>query len=804
MAIFRGVEANQEVSSTRVYQDTRAISVKIIAWLLSVEGITTMLFAYAIIGFILPTLMESFVLIAGVHFYAFKNKLFRLPVRLPISSGLRDPSDPHPKTLKPEPASGIAFLGRDRSNSRGHVYFAKKDICTHMVMMATTGGGKTEALLGMAANSMVQGSGFTFVDGKADVTLLAKILWMAHTFGRMEDVLVVNYNTGGQDVGFDTPDQKLSNTLNPFMFGSSGSLTELLVSLMSDSGGKGDFWKDRAISLVQAIIPALVWLRDKRGLLLDVSVIREYLNLPRILELRRITEMPQSIQESLRAYCENLAGWNERKGAQQGDTTMEQHGFLQMQFTRVLGSLGDVYGHIFKTALGEVDMYDVITNRRILLVMLPALEKSTSELQNLGRIIVALIKSMMAAALGGKIEGDVFEVLDDRFTNADTPYQTIFDEYGAYSVDGSSVMPAQARSLNIQMVFAGQDYPAFSKSGKENADSIIANCNIKAFGKLEDSGETFKIARESAGEAVVSKARGHEMDTGFLQTYKADRNSSFDTVNRLNLVDLRQQKEGQFHVMFGTTLMRLDLFYTNPGRPLKRMDINHLLPVRSPTPDALTRINESMNLLISKLKCEDEFIEQLSPPAESRDIRIILNALSEHADMPNTQRAAAVVASYHRANVSNAEGSIAEEEDFADMLYAEPTHMNVFSPAPDGEFDPTEQMLEMTRNTIKAEKGGAEKLLEATLGAEYAQEGAKTIAMMSGLIPNEVQEGIQRIESALMNSEVSSMETAHRVTASLEQSTNYPGVTPEVIASEEYQDVIGMLENIIQTSDEQE
>ncbi len=71
-----------------------------------------------------------------------------------------------------------------------------------------------------------------------------------------------------------------------------------------------------------------------------------------------------------------------------------------MQLTRVFTSLADTYGHIVRTDLPEVDLRDVVLNRRILVVLLPALEKSPDELANLGKIIVSSMKTMMASGLG--------------------------------------------------------------------------------------------------------------------------------------------------------------------------------------------------------------------------------------------------------------------------------------------------------------------------------------------------------------------------------------------------------------------
>ncbi len=76
-----------------------------------------------------------------------------------------------------------------------------------------------------------------------------------------------------------------------------------------------------------------------------------------------------------------------------------------MQLTRVFSSLADTYGHIIRTNLAEVDLKDVVLNRRILVVLLPALEKSPDELSNLGKVIISSFKAMMASGLGEKVEG---------------------------------------------------------------------------------------------------------------------------------------------------------------------------------------------------------------------------------------------------------------------------------------------------------------------------------------------------------------------------------------------------------------
>lgn len=486
----------------------------------------------------------------------------------------------------------------------------------------------TETLISLAFNTLVQGSGFIYVDGKGDNSLWAKIFSMCRSVGREDDILVLNYMTGGRDV-FGPQENKLSNTLNPFISGSAAGLTELLVGLMDDAGGDGAMWKGRAISLISGIMMALVWLRDNKGLLLDVDQIRKFLVLEEIQTLSKRKDMPPHIIEAIESYLVSLPGYNP-KSPKQSETVNDQHGYLHMQFTKILGSLSDTYGYIFRTNLGEIDFFDVVVNRRILVVLLPALEKSIDELGNLGKIVVACLKSMMATGLGDKLEGLVQDVIDTKPTNAPAPYMCILDEYGYYVVKGAAVMPAQARSLGFSMVFAGQDYPAFKKNNNaEEAVSTIGNCNIKIFMKVEDPTDTFDLFKQSVGQALVSKSSGAEYNSsGVLGGYQDEKRVSTEVRDRGHLLDLKEQREGEAHIIFKSTLVRAKMFYAQPDQ-VKRLQLNHFLKIEPPTKKEIEDFEDSTNELLDHLK-DDIFMNDLIEDFESgKDVEKI-KALFEY------------------------------------------------------------------------------------------------------------------------------------------------------------------------------
>ncbi len=534
----------------------------------------------------------------------------------------------------------------------------------------------TETLLSLAYNALVQGSGLIYVDGKGENVLYTKVFAMARTMGREDDVLCINYMTGSRDV-FGPQKTKLSNTLNPFSSGGSGGLTELVVSLMDDGGGGGDMWKGRAISLISAMMMALTYMRDQKDILLDVDIIREYLILDNIIKLyKQRKDFPNHIRAALKGYLVSLPGFQEN-AAKQNDTVAEQHGYLQMQFTKILGSLADQYGFIFKTNLGEVDFKDVVLNRRILVVLLPALEKSTEELSNLGKIIVACLKQMMAAALGSSVEGTYAEVVETKPTNSDMPFMTVLDEYGYYAVKGSAVMPAQARSLGFSMIFAGQDLPAFEKASKEEAASIVANCNIKICMKLEDPQSTFDLFDKSASEALVSDVSNLEMQTGGLvTTFKPASSASVRSKKRLDVKDLKDQKEGQGHILFKSAVVRAQMFYASPPKP-PMSTMNYFVRVEPPDIEVINQMDNGLKSLIKNIGNEHK-IKELEETLEidSQNIEKMRSLLDVHASLKMSEAAFATIASLgneifnsYDEKIGNFKNSLEASEDEDDDIH---------------------------------------------------------------------------------------------------------------------------------------
>ena len=535
---------------------------------------------------------------------------FKLPAYI---KGMPDFKNPIPGKGTPGKPEGIFYLGKDMENGT-ELWISNNDARTHLLYLGTTGSGKTEGLKSMVANALCWGSGFAYTDGKADTDLWASLYALTRRFGRDDDLLILNYMTANSDAG------AVSNTMNPFSNGSASYLTNMIVSLMPDAGGDNAMWKERAVALMSALMPALTWKRDKAGLLLDVGVVRDHLELGPIIRLSRDRNLPERIIRGLQGYLQTLPGYVDEAFDEEGNekppspdqpmydlqVARQQHGYLSMQFTRSLQSLADEYGYIFKAQLADIDVLDVVLNRRIMVVLIPALEKSGDEAANLGKIVAASIKGMMGATLGNTVEGSWETAIESKQTRSSSSFMTVFDEVGYYTAQGMAVMAAQARSLGFSLVFAAQDLPAMEKRVKVEARSILGNCNIKIFGKLEDPTDTKDFLEKHSGHNFVYESTSFNAPTDTVSNlfvnapFYDKREATMRLSLRVSYDHLRQQREGEAYIFFGWELITARMFRAVPER-VKALRVHRLLPVPPNSTSTLAR-DKVIHDLVAKLQ----------------------------------------------------------------------------------------------------------------------------------------------------------------------------------------------------------
>lgn len=618
---FEGIDASDEISSLKIRRDLRSVPQKLQDWWLMPSGqqTTLILLFFASVLLVWMPLGGEFVFSLMAIFYLIKMRYKKMkwdfPFSVPLSAELLDGSSNGK-------GKGIIYLGSEVKSGLPAM-LTDGDARTHALIFGTTGSGKTELLLGIVVNSLIYNGGSSYTDGKGDIKLWLKYINMARLFGREHDLLLISFITSGKEF-YDRQETLASNTMNPYATGSSGMCTEASISLM-DSGGGDDMWKGRAIAFLGGLIKPLVFLRDNGEILLSADFIRGYFDLPVLERLvydeedtwkggvkrpkgyfsKTYGRLWDVVIRPLKSFMITIPGYDISRLGKQEQKTVEQHGYIIMQLARLFGDLADNYGHIMDTPLGHVDMFDVVINNRILLTLLPALERSPESLGMLGKIIVGGVKQMAAGCLGNRAEGLRREIVDARPTNSPVPFPTIFDEYGYYAVLGFSSMPAQARSLGFMVTFAAQDFASLKKSSPEEADQTWENTNLRGIGRITSgsAAETYKRMEELGGKAYVAEVSGYETVTGmFNNKVRASEQLKIENKFRVSSDDLHSQANGEFHLFLGKKekggknglikIARVNAFYTDikPIGKDKRTQnnaeilfLNHFARVMAPT-----------------------------------------------------------------------------------------------------------------------------------------------------------------------------------------------------------------------------
>ncbi|WP_298068808.1 TraM recognition domain-containing protein [uncultured Mailhella sp.] len=578
---IRGLEDHETQERKHLYRDVRSPSQRLADALKLGQVQTGGIFTAGLCLFLFPACSTPLFCLGLALFLArcaCVNKE-RLPFRMPMGLYGTDGGDPLPGRRGYAKPEGIFFLG-NRLQDGKELWLKAKDILTHCLLFGTTGSGKTETLVSLSYNALATASGLFYIDPKASPKLAVQIWQMARFLGRDDDFRVLNYGTSGKVKG-KSP-RRLSNTNNPFTFGSAEALTQLLVSLMPASDGANSIFADKAQALISGVMYALVDLRDKGLLKLSTSIIRDSLALEKCVALALHPELDQESRASIQAALAT-SGWIAGRDLKdQPESFAEQFGYAQSYFGKALSSLTDTYSHIYGAEDGEVDFADAIMQRRILVVLLPSLEKAPAELASLGKISLSAIRNACAVGLGANIEGDAADVLEALPTDATGigPYLCIVDEYAAIVTPGFEVVLTQGRGLGIAAIVASQDYAGILEADQKGAQQMVANTSIKIFMKMQDAEKTWELLRGQAGQSTVLRTTGFNVNEQISSDYRDANSTTVEQEDRVVLRDLQEQIEGEAHFVFSGQIVRGDMFYANPSLKKAQLRVPQLLQLR--------------------------------------------------------------------------------------------------------------------------------------------------------------------------------------------------------------------------------
>ena len=362
-------------------------------------------------------------------------------------------------------------------------------------------------------------------------------------------------------------------------------------------------FRARAVALIGTIAPVLVWMRDQKGVAINIETIRFALELRSIWTLAThkiflhrqaidgevkeiaVPTMPEDILYPLRAYLGELPGYDTSLpyNEQKGDEPSKQHGFALFYFTATFTQLSVSLGHIFKPLSGDIDMRDVVLNRRILVVNLPAMENSDATLAALGKIVVASLRGMLAQLLGARLEGTAREIFSLKPGMGDAPIQVVFDEVAYYATEGMDRMLAMGRGLNIMFWVAFQEVSGLWARLGEKTASLLGNANLTLAMRLQDAHRTREWIEKTAGEVEVTQATSYL--AGEAGNYREGYTAEIRKVARVAWSDLQKLLEGEAIVLLGGRRIYAKLFYASVDASTGPFRRNRPLILPSPTRD---------------------------------------------------------------------------------------------------------------------------------------------------------------------------------------------------------------------------
>lgn len=571
----RYVEDHHEAKLARRVVDVRPAGTQYAEWLSLKFNLMIVTIPLLLCAAYLPALSPFLFIGIIIHLMIHKITKPILPFRYPAGNKEKD--------HKGKKGTGILLLGYVDSDSEyerfKEIWQSDDDLRKHMLIIGSTGSGKSETLKGIFFNSLCWSSGFFVADGKADNKLPTDTFTMVRSFGRDDDLLFLNFLLGGK-----TPEEvrksrrRRTNKINPVSSADADTIIQMGANMLPKVEGDGKNWQEKALNLWRAVIQALCYMRDTNlpGIEradLSIATIIDYLALPKVEELY-IKGYEESLIKGewshgfngIKAYLESgcpaykadklLAkhGYVEQaapagrgpaggKAFEQDAMAYEQHAYRTSQLMPVLNLLDKTYGFIFRDKYAEIDMIDATLNNRILVMLIPSLEKSAQEAENLGKLAIACLRVMMGKNLGSEIEGTRNELLNSKATAAPYPYMIALDELAYYFADGIAVMFAQARSLGFCMIAACQDLEKLTEGPRAaEAGAMLANQVSKFFMRIDDANKTYEFIGKILGKISVAVRRTFEQDN---VAYKRSKEIDIQEVERVSIREMQEKGPGE-------------------------------------------------------------------------------------------------------------------------------------------------------------------------------------------------------------------------------------------------------------------
>ncbi len=199
---IQGLKERQVYDADRYLRDTNSIGERIYAVLGDPILVCSLIVLLLVISCYYTVLIHFALPVTGLLtllWYTHRDENV-LPLRLPVEARMTDYNDPKPGIRGGfHKARGMYYFGNE-IDTHQEIFLNRDDILQHSLFLGTTGAGKTEVMTALMANTLTMGGGCVYGDAKGAADVLWTTAAMARAMGREDDLLVINYITGGRNV----------------------------------------------------------------------------------------------------------------------------------------------------------------------------------------------------------------------------------------------------------------------------------------------------------------------------------------------------------------------------------------------------------------------------------------------------------------------------------------------------------------------------------------------------------------------------------------------------------------------------
>ena len=358
------------------------------------------------------------------------------------------------------------------SKTLGMNAWLDKDFLNNHIYLKGDTGVRESLELHLVKQLISDGHPVIYMDGEGNTDQLAKIKQHAIANGREKDIKTLSF--GENTSNYLETNWYFPKNL-PFSF---HSFTELIISLMDDM--EDTMWKTRAISLISVVMMILTYLRDKDEIILDWEIIREYLILDVLIKIHKPgnshrIDLPKHTHAALRAYLFSIPGYDD-SAVKQNDSVIEQHGYLQMVFTKIIGQLGEIVpskrgfqeGSAATVVEARERIHELFNGNQIFILSFPNGSQGSVAWGLMSQFFLEVFKISIIDKLVDKQYGrrEVWHKPDPRFVFIKS---CTLPKY-------FSTIPTDLHVLNMGLVLSYKDEPYISS---DEGKALIANTNAK-------------------------------------------------------------------------------------------------------------------------------------------------------------------------------------------------------------------------------------------------------------------------------------------------------------------------------------